>query len=91
MVPTVLGRFIKDEVLRKADDAVARAEKSDLDDEGQFAEIIYETAQLYHHVLTRDELVNFYLHVLKTAVHEMVVQQCSKSPHASQRNLSAVR
>lgn len=74
VVNALLRRFVTDEELRKAHDTIEREEQSDRQDEGKFAERISKTTWPCCHMLTRDELENFHVHGLKTAIREMVVQ-----------------
>lgn len=86
----LLRCFITLKVLRKDHDALARAGQTEQEDEGEFSEIISQVARQLHQVFTREKLVNYYVHVQKTAVREMVTHQFGKLPLVAQRNLSGV-
>lgn len=57
----LLRRFLTDDVLRQAQDAVTRAEKSGHEDESKCAERMSKTARLCRNVFYIDQLVNYYI------------------------------
>lgn len=62
-------------MLSKAHDSITRLEQTEREDEGQFSERISKAAWICRHVFTRDDLVNYHVHELKTAVHKMVAHK----------------
>lgn len=91
VVNALIRRFLTDDVLRSAYDAVARAEQMDEEDEAQFADRVSKASRLCRHVFGRHELVNYYVQGLNTAVREVVAQQVRQMGTEDQASLSAVR
>lgn len=75
IINVLLKTFPSDEVLRKSHYEVARSTYSDREDEAMFAERLLWAARLCRNVFTKDEIVNFYVQGLRTAVRESVSQQ----------------
>lgn len=74
VINALLRRFLRDEVLREAYNAVARATQSYREDEEKFAERLLRAAPLCRHVFRKDERVKFYVQRLRTAIREIVSQ-----------------
>lgn len=83
-------RVITNEVLRFAYDLMAREKQSDKEDEGQLDDRIPKAVRPCLRMFSQKNMVNFYVHGLRTAVGEMVAHKVSQLTVIYQLNLSAI-
>lgn len=91
VINELLRRFLIDDLLREAHDAVTLATQSHREDEAKLAERYSRAARLCEHAFTKDELVNFYVKRLRNAVHEIFYQKVCKLPRQDRGDFSDVR
>ena len=91
VVHHLLIRFLTDDVLQEAHDAVARATQRDDEDEVAFAQRIEHAARDCHHVFAPVDLVSHYVRGLKEAVRERVQELVRGLPLSERSVLAKVR
>lgn len=84
-------RLPMDELFPEPHDKVARVNASDGEDKERFDKRISKAARLYHHVFSKDDLINYYTQGLLTAVRETVSHQVRQMTLGEQRRVPEVR
>lgn len=91
VVHALLQRFITDEVLQTAYDALTRATQETNEDEVSFAQCSQEVARVCRHVFTPVEMVNCYIRGLHKLVRECVREEISNLPMNARVNSTLFR
>lgn len=91
VVNALIQRFLPDDVLQEALEAVTLAGQTPQEDEDDFAERLEKAARDCQHVFTNHELVNHFIRGLPTAVRETVTDRARGMSLAHRGDLSKVR
>lgn len=91
VIHAILRSFLSDDVLPEVHDAVSCAEMRDSEEQDEFGEWVSKDARVWQNVFSKDDLTNYYVQGLNTAVREIFNREVRRIENVDRRIFSTVR